>query len=90
MLHLYFKWRYQKKSRAGAFKLPKQRTGVNFDGAHFVSYLSQDSVRGRGLKPFDLPRKRRKWMQLIVTIAGISLLFWIAYESIVALALLGN
>lgn len=90
MLHLFFKWRYERKSRAGAFKLPKLSQDNNLDNANLGSYLSQSSVRGRSFKPFDQPRKRRKWVQIITTMVAVAVIVWVAYESIVALALMGN
>lgn len=90
MLHLYYKWRYERKARSGAFELPK--TGADGPGEtiNLGSYLSQLYGQRRGFKHYDLPRKRRKMMRRVAIVLGISLLAWITYESIIALALLAN
>lgn len=90
MLHLYFKWRYERKTRSGAFKLPKSGKNRQLENSNLSSYLSHSSGTGRGFRPYDLPRKRRKFMQVIATILILALLAWVTYESIIALALLGK
>ncbi len=90
MLHLYYKWRYERKARSGAFELPKMTRGGQPETSNLGSFLSQTSGTGGRLKHFDLPRKRRKIMRRVVIALGILLLAWITYESIVALALLVN
>jgi hypothetical protein len=90
MLHLYYKWRYQRQSRKGAFKLPKRNDRSSTDSANLSSYLSQSTVRGGGFKPFELQRKRRKCAQIIALITVVLLIAWITYESIAALAMLSK
>jgi hypothetical protein len=90
MLHLYFKWRYDRQSRKGAFKLPKTSDRASTEAANLSSFLSQTSSRGGGFKPYDLPRKRRKWAQIIALVIGVLLIAWITYESIAALAMLSK
>lgn len=90
MLHLYYKWRYERKARSGAFELPRGRRDGKPANPHLSSYLSQLYGPERGFKPFDLPRRRRKIIRLVAIILGITLLAWITYESLIALAFLGN
>ena len=90
MLKFYFQWRHERRSRAGAFKLPKQRHKGHSETVNLGSYLSQPSVRGSSMKSFDLPRKQRRWTQITAVAVAILLLIWIAYESIIALAFLAN
>lgn len=90
MLHLYYKWRYERKARSGAFKLPKERKDGKPGTANLSSFLSQTSGPRHSFRPFDLPRKRRKFMQLLAAALGIAMLAWVTYESLIALALLGN
>ncbi|MGB0409325.1 MAG: hypothetical protein ACPG3X_06460 [Opitutales bacterium] len=90
MLHLFFKWRHSRKSRAGAFRLPKQSQASPPESANLGSYLSQSSVKDRSFKPFDLARKRKKWMQLLASLLTATLIVWVAYESMVALALMAK
>lgn len=90
MLHLYFKWRYERKARSGAFTLPKSRRGEKLENANLSSYLSQTSGTGHRLKSFDLPRKRRKLVRWIATILAIALLAWVTYESLIALAMIAK
>ena len=82
MLHSFFKWRYERKARSGAYELPRGNRGGSRDNSNLGSYLSQTTG------PYDLPRKRYKIMQLVAVLLVIALIAWIAYESIVALALL--
>jgi hypothetical protein len=88
MLHLYYKWRYERNARSGAFELPKTRTKGQKETPNLGSYLSQLPGQRRGFKSFDLPRKRRKFMRILAAVLGIALLAWITYESIIALAFL--
>lgn len=90
MLHFYFKWRYNRKARSGAFKLPKDRRGEKPETANLSNFLSQNSGPRRGFRPFDLPRKRRKFVRLVAAALVIALIGWITYESLIALAFLGN
>lgn len=90
MLHLYFKWRYERKARSGAFTLPRSGRGEKLENANLSSYLSHTSGPGHSLRPYDLPRKRRKLMRWAATILVIALISWVAYESVIALAMLGR
>ncbi|MEO0508940.1 MAG: hypothetical protein AAF065_03650 [Verrucomicrobiota bacterium] len=90
MLHFFFKWRYERRARSGAFKLPKASDEKNPESANLSSYLGQSETHRHRFKPFDLPRKRRKWMQIVTVLVGICLVLWIAYESVLALALMGK
>lgn len=90
MLHLYFKWRYERKARSGAFTLPRSRRGEKLENANLSSYLSHTSGPGHSLRPFDLPRRRRKLVRWAVTALAIALLAWVTYESLIALAMIGK
>lgn len=90
MLHIYFKWRYERNARSGAYKLPKAGKDKIPETPNLGSYLSQTSGQRRGFRPFDLPRKRRKFMQFVAAILVIALIAWITYESLNALALIGK
>ena len=89
MLHIFFKWRYERKQRAGAFKLPKTQHGKQ-ESPKLGSYLSQTSGSSRNFKPYDTPRRRRRLMQVTATVLAAVLLAWVTYESLVALALIGK
>ena len=90
MLHHYYKWRYERKARSGAFELPESKRPGRSENANLGNFLSQTSgVRG-SLKPFDLPRKRRRFMRILAVALILALLAWITYESIIALALIGK
>ncbi len=87
MIHFYYKWRYRRSQYAGAFTLPKQATrGYLFRG-NFGNYLAQPSVRGRNFSHFDLPRQRRRWMRILLTLLLVLTLGWLAYESVAALTI---
>jgi hypothetical protein len=88
MLHLYYKWRYQRSQFAESFSLPKQHPKHDFR-AHFGSYLSQPDVKGRHFDRFDLPKKRRRWMRVAFTLTLITTLAWLIYESAAAMAIFG-
>jgi hypothetical protein len=90
MFHFFYKWRYERQSRKGSFKLPKKNDRASIETANLSSYLSQNTLRSGGLKPFDLPRKRKKWAQIVALILVVLLILWITYESIAALAMLGK
>jgi len=90
MLYLYYKWRYERKARSGAFQLPKTEAGGHKETINLGSYLSQLYGQRRGFKHYDLPRKRRKFMRILAVTLGIALLIWITCESIIALALVVN
>lgn len=96
MLNLYFKWRYERRARAGAFKLPKQSSQSRessespTENTHFGSYLAQTAARGRSFRRYDLPRRGRKLIQFVAMLAIICFVAWVTYESINAIALLGN
>ena len=90
MLHFFHKWRYERKNRMSAFELPSVRRGEHNNSANLGSYLSGTAGAGHNLKPFDLPRKRRRLMRILVTILLLALIAWITYESIIALAFIVN
>ncbi|WP_146209387.1 hypothetical protein [Coraliomargarita sinensis] len=90
MLHRFFKWRYERQARSGAFKLPKSGRSDKPERANLGSYLSHTSGHSRGFRPFDQPRKRRKFMQYLATLLIIALVAWVTYESLIALALIGK
>ncbi len=90
MLHRYFKWRYERKARTGSFKLPKVGKHEKLERSNLGSYLSQSSGSSRSLRPFDLPRKRRKIVKFIAVAVIVSIIIWVAYESLIALAMIGN
>lgn len=90
MLHLYFKWRYERKARSGAFTLPRSRRGEKLENANLSSYLSHTSGTGHSLRPFDLPRRPCKLMRLVATVFVIAVFAWVAYESLIALAMIAK
>lgn len=90
MLHYYYKWRYERKARSGAFTLPKEGGRSNPRNENLGSFLSHTSGPSRTFKPFDLIRKRRKIMQLVTTAIIIAFVVWVTYESLIALALIGK
>lgn len=90
MLQLYFKWRYERKARSGAFTLPKSGRGEKLENANLSSYLSHTSGPRHRLSSFDLPRKRRKLMRLAAAVIAIAVLAWVTYESLIALAMIAN
>jgi len=90
MFHAYYRWRYERKSRAGAFTLPKMGKRHTVDQTNLSSYLWSTSGVSRGLRPFDKSRKRRRRVQIAVAILFFCFLIWIAYESLVALALVNK
>ena len=90
MLHLFFKWRYERKARSGAFKLPKAGRDQGLESTNLGSYLSHTSGPIRSFRPFDQPRKRRKFMQFVITLLLVAFIVWVTYESLIALALIGK
>lgn len=90
MLHHFFKWRYERKARAGAFTLPKAGRNEKLENANLSSYLSSTSGPSRSFRPYDMARKRRKVFQFTATILVIAFIAWVTYESLVALALIGK
>ena len=90
MLHYYFKWRYERKARSGAFELPKEGRSRSPKNENLGSFLSSRSGPSRSFKPFDLARKRRKIMQLVTTAILAAFVVWVTYESLIALAIIGK
>ena len=90
MLHYYFKWRYRRKVRSAAFKLPKDNGSRNPRNENLGSFLSHTSGPSRTFKPFDLARKRRKIIQFATIMLVIAFAVWVTYESLIALALIGE
>ncbi len=90
MLRLLYRWRYRRAQNAGAFKLPPKHRGGGNGRVDLGSYLSQSSVRGRSFDRFDLPRKRRKGLGVIIAIVLALLVGWIVIESVAALELFRN
>ncbi len=90
MLRFIYRWRYRRAQNAGAFKLPPKHRGGGNGSVNLGSYLSQSSVRGRAFDRFDLPRKRRKGLSIVITISLALLLGWIVLESIAALEIFRN
>lgn len=87
MLKFYYNWRYKRSQRMGSFDLPERESHKQIS---LKSYLSQDSVRGRHFDRFDLPRKRRRWLNMLFRLTLLGALVWLAYESIQAIAILRN
>ncbi|MFT4902037.1 MAG: hypothetical protein ACI81V_001320 [Lentimonas sp.] len=85
MLKLYYKWRYKRSQQADSFKLPKNLMQHSSKRINLVSYLKQDSVRGRAFNRFDLPRKRKHNLKVLLCLSSIALLTWLIYESFKAL-----
>jgi hypothetical protein len=90
MLKTYYKWRYNRAQKAKSFKLPTGRVNTGNARVTLGSYLSQTSVRGRTFDRFDLPNKRRRGLQLLVTVVVIAGLCWLIYESFHAIAMLSR
>jgi hypothetical protein len=90
MLRFIYRWRYRRAQNAGAFKLPPKHKGGGSGRVDLGSYLSQTSVRGRSFSRFDLPRKRRKGLSVLIAVLLALLIGWIVIESIQALELLSN
>jgi hypothetical protein len=87
MFRFLYRWRYRRAQNAGAYKLPPKHRGGGSGRIDLASYLSQSSVRGRSFDRFDLPRKRRKGLAIIIVLLLAILLAWIVLESIAALEL---
>jgi len=87
MLRFFYRWRHRRSERAGAFQLPSPHSPSEVRYANFGNYLSQSSVRGRTLARFDLPRRRRQGIRLLVVAGALALLAWLIVESIAALAI---
>lgn len=90
MLRLIYHWCRRRAQKTNSFKLPPDRKGHASGRVNLGSYLSQTSVRGRTFDRFDLPRKRRKSLAIVLTILLALLLGWIVIESIAALELFRN
>lgn len=90
MLKLFYKWRYQRAQRAGSFKLPDSGNADGHNRITLGSYLNQTSVRGRTFDRFDLPNKRRRGLQFLFVVVLLSVLCWLVYESINAIAMLSR
>ena len=87
MLRYLYRWRYRRTQNAHSFQVPSDRDGYRNGRVNLGSYLSQSSVRGRSFDRFDLPRKRRKSVAVIIAILLALLVGWIVLESIAALEL---
>ena len=90
MLRFLYRWRYRRAQNAGSFQVPSDRDGYSNGRVNLGSYLSQSSVRGRTFDRFDLPRKRRKGLAIVITVLLAILVGWIVLESIAALELFRN
>ena len=90
MLSFLYRWRYRRAQNAGSYKVPSDREGYSNGRVNLGSYLSQSSVRGRTFDKFDLPRKRRKGLALVITVVLAILVGWIVLESIAAVDLFRN
>lgn len=90
MLRFIYRWRYRRAQKVGAYKIPSPQREAEGRIVSLGSYLSQTSVRGRTFDRFDLPRKRRRWLGVIVAVLLAVLLGWIIVESIAALELFRN
>jgi hypothetical protein len=90
MLRYIYRWRYRRAQKAGSYKVPSDRNGYSNGRVNLGSYMSQSSVRGRTFDRFDLPRKRRKHLRIVITLILVLVIGWIVVESIAALELLQN
>lgn len=90
MLHFFYRWRYERNSRNNAYKLPPMRRKRRDARVDLGDYLARQSIIGQGFRHYDLPRRRRKWALAIASLVGTLLLVWITYESIIALAAMGD
>jgi hypothetical protein len=90
MLRYIYRWRYRRAQKAGSYKVPSDRNGYSNGRVNLGSYMSQSSVRGRTFDRFDLPRKRRKHLRIVISIILVLVFGWIVIESIAALELLQN
>ncbi|ADE55260.1 hypothetical protein [Coraliomargarita akajimensis] len=82
MIRFYYRWRYRRAQRAGAFRLPSQNAS---NRSNFGSYLSQHSVRGRTQSSYDSLQCRKRWILRIVLLTTVIGLGWLAYESFEAI-----
>ncbi len=90
MLRFIYRWRYRRAQKAGSYKVPSDRNGYSNGRVNLGSYMSQPSVRGRTFDRFDLPRKRRKGLTIVLAILLAILFGWIIIESIAAFTILKN
>lgn len=90
MLRFIYRWRYRRAQKAGSYKVPSDRNGYSNGRVNLGSYMSQPSVRGRTFDRFDLPRKRRKGLTIVLAILLACLFGWIVIESIAAFTILKN
>ncbi len=90
MLRLIYRWRYRRAQNAGSYTVPSDRKGYSNGRVNLGSYMSQASVRGRSFDRFDLPRKQRKGLAIVITVLLAMLVGWIVLESIAALELFRN
>lgn len=84
MLHFFFKWRYERKSRAHAYKLPPASSRRGSSQANLGDFMSRQPGYGRGFR--EGHNRRRTWVRLAMLLIGSALFIWIVYESIIALA----
>ncbi|MFP4156694.1 MAG: hypothetical protein ACLFU4_03665 [Opitutales bacterium] len=85
MLHFFFRWRYERRSRAHAYKLPPAHSRKGSAQANLGDFMSRQSAYGRSFKQHGRLR-RSKWLRLAALLIGTALLLWIVYESVIALA----
>lgn len=90
MLRYIYRWRYRRAQKAGSYKVPSDRDRYKNGRVNLGSYMSQTSVRGRTFDRFDLPRKRRKGLGILIAVLLAILLGWVVIESIAALELFKN
>ena len=90
MLRFLYRWRYRRAQNAESFQVPSDSRGRGNGQVHLGSYLSQESVRGRSFDRFDLPRRSRRWLLVMLAILIFSVTIWIVIESVAALELFRN
>jgi len=90
MLRTLYRWRYRRAQKAGSYQVPLDRNGYSNGRVNLGSYMSQASVRGRTFDRFDLPRKRRKGLAIVITLLLVLLIGWLVIESIAVLGIFQN
>jgi hypothetical protein len=87
MLRFFYQWRYRRAQRAGAYEIPDSGAVRCQRQSNFSNYLTQSSVRGRQFARFELPRRSKQGLRLLIVGFMLLLFGWLICESVAALAL---
>jgi hypothetical protein len=74
MLRILYRWRYRRAQKAESFRVPSDQGGCNNARVSLGSYMSQSSVHGRTFDRFDLPRKRRRGVAILLAVLAAILI----------------